>query len=86
MDLRRRSENHVVEAIAGEALLAIGQEAARPNCDVDVDRMDLSLKVITSPSNHACSASARFVSRPRILSMTAFSSTRKAAERNKGSS
>jgi hypothetical protein len=40
MDLRRRSENHVVEAIAGEALLAIGQEAARPNCDVDVDRMD----------------------------------------------
>src|ERR1700719_4155971 len=28
MDLRRRSENHVVEAIAGEALLAIGQEAA----------------------------------------------------------
>jgi hypothetical protein len=40
MDLRRRSENHVVEAIAGEALLAIGQEAASPNCDVDVDRMD----------------------------------------------
>ena len=40
MDLRRRSENHVVEAIAGDALLAIGQEAARPNCDVDVDRMD----------------------------------------------
>ena len=46
MDLRRRSENHVVEAIAGEALLAIGQEAARPNCDVDVDRMDSVAEVV----------------------------------------
>jgi hypothetical protein len=40
MDLRRRSKNRVVEAIAGEADLAIGQESARPNCDLDVDRMD----------------------------------------------
>jgi hypothetical protein len=28
MDLRRRSKNYVVEAIADEALLAIGQESA----------------------------------------------------------
>jgi hypothetical protein len=40
MDLRRRSQNRVVEAIADEALLAIGQESARPNCGLDVDRMD----------------------------------------------
>ena len=40
MDLRRRSKNYVVEAIADEALLAIGQESARPNCGLDVDRMD----------------------------------------------
>jgi hypothetical protein len=29
-----------VEAIADEADLAIGQESARPNCDLDVDRVD----------------------------------------------
>jgi len=29
------------------ALLPIGQEPARPNCDVDVDRWILSLKVVT---------------------------------------
>ena len=83
MDLRRRSKNYVVEAIADEALLAIAQESARPNCDVG---RSLSLKVVMSPSSHACSASARFVSRPRTLSMAAFSSTSEAAERNKGSS
>ena len=41
MDLRRRSKNRVVEAMARiVALLPIGQEPARPNCDVDVDRVD----------------------------------------------
>ncbi len=40
MDLRRRSKNRVVEVKPGEADLVIGQEFARPNCDVDVDRMD----------------------------------------------
>jgi hypothetical protein len=40
MDLRRRSKNRVVEAMARAPALAIGQEPARPNCDVDVDRMD----------------------------------------------
>jgi hypothetical protein len=41
MELRRRSKNRVVEAMAGiVALLPIGQEPARPNCDVDVDRVD----------------------------------------------
>ena len=40
MDLRRRSKNRVVEAMARTPALAIGQEPARPNCDVDVDRMD----------------------------------------------
>jgi len=43
-------------------------------------------EVATSPSSHACSASARFAWRPRTLSMTASSSTSEAAERNKGSS
>jgi hypothetical protein len=41
MDLRRRSKNRVVEAMARiVALLPIGQEPARPNCDVDIDRVD----------------------------------------------
>jgi hypothetical protein len=41
MDLRRRSKNRVVEAMARiVALLPIGQEPARPNCDVDLDRVD----------------------------------------------
>ena len=41
MDLRRRSKNRVVEAMARiVALLPIGQEPARPNCNVDIDRVD----------------------------------------------
>jgi hypothetical protein len=41
MEPRRRSKNRVVEAMARiVALLPIGQEPARPNCDVDVDRVD----------------------------------------------
>jgi hypothetical protein len=41
MDLRRRSKNRVVEAMAGiVTLLPIGQEPARPSCDFDVDRVD----------------------------------------------
>jgi len=40
MDLRRRSKDRVVEAMAEVAGLAIGQEPARPNGDLDVDRMD----------------------------------------------
>ena len=41
MDLRHRSKNRVVEAMACiVALLPIGQEPARPNCDVDIDRVD----------------------------------------------
>jgi hypothetical protein len=40
MDLRRRGKNRVVEAMARiVALLPIGEEPARPNCDVDVDRV-----------------------------------------------
>src|ERR1700687_4774690 len=41
MDLRHRSKNRVVKAMACiVALLPIGQEPARPNCDVDIDRVD----------------------------------------------
>jgi hypothetical protein len=41
MDLRRRSKNRVVEAMARiVALLPIGQEPARTNCDIDIYRVD----------------------------------------------
>ena len=86
MDLRRRSENHVVEAIAGEALLAIGHEAARPNCDVDVDRMDFVAEGCNEPVEPRLQRFSAFRFAAANFSMTAFSSTRKAAERNKGSS
>jgi hypothetical protein len=41
MDLRRRSKNRVVEAMARiVALLPTGQEPARTNCDIDIYRVD----------------------------------------------
>ena len=86
MDLRRRCKNCVVEAMAAMTDLAIGQEPARTHGEVDVDRMDLSLKVATSPSSHACNSSARFGWRARIRSMAASNPTMEATERKIGSS
>jgi hypothetical protein len=41
MDLRGRSKNRVVKAMAGiVTLLPIGQEPGRSNCDFDVDRVN----------------------------------------------
>jgi hypothetical protein len=87
MDLRRRSKNRVVEAMARIlSLLPMGQEPARPNCDVDVDRVDSVAERCHESVEPLMQRVSPFASRWRIFSMTASISTSEATERNKGSS
>jgi hypothetical protein len=74
MDLRRRSKNRVVEAMARiVALLPIGQEPARPNCGVDIDRVDS----VPEGCNESVKPLMQRVSPSRIAMANFFPSLRK---------